>query len=162
MTFRFLSKKKSCYKHFYFKQNCTEVEFWNSQTQRLKHFHPLSKCVWAAPEIVKALSLYTQKKTPGGQHWSFLQALLLALCYTSPIVWLFLFRPLKYGHKFTKGTCSPLTPARYHHSAENIVKISKGSGVWQGRGINSVMISPEFLPGDGVTWKQHKWWHILT
>lgn len=128
----------------------------------LKHFHSLSKCGWAAPEIVKVLSLYTQKKTPGGQHWSFLQALLLALCYTSPIVWLFLFQPLKYGHKFTKGTCSPLTPARYHHSKENIVKISEGSGAWQRRGINSVMISPEFLPGASVTRKQHKWWHILT
>lgn len=28
--------------------------------------------------------------------------------------------------------------------------------------INTVMISPEFLPRAGVTRKQRKWWHILT
>lgn len=50
----------------------------------------------------------------------------------SPIVWIFLFPQLKFGHKFTKGTCSLLTPARYHHSVENIVKISKASGLDRG------------------------------
>ena len=76
----------------------------------------------------------------------------------SPIVWIFSSSSsqLKYGHKFTRGTCSCspliLVLASHHHSEENVVKISKGRGGGrQGRGINSLMISPEPLPQSHVT-----------
>lgn len=90
------------------------------------------------------------------------RTLTLFFLSTSPIVCLFLFRPLEYGGKFTTGTCSPRPGWGTITQRKNIVKISEGRAVRQGRGINSLMISPEFLPGARVTWKQHKWWHILS
>lgn len=114
----------------------------------------------AAPEINSSISLLWEDTC-----WTALivpSSLSAASRYASPIVCLFLFCPLKYSHKFTKGTCSPRPRWGTITQWKNMVKISKGSAVRQGRGINRVMISPEFLPRAGVTRKQRKWWHILT
>lgn len=114
----------------------------------------------AAPEINSSISLLWEDTC-----WTALivpSSLSAASRYASPIVCLFLFCPLKYGHKFTKGTCSPRPRWGTITQWKNMVKISKGSAVRQGRRINRVMISPEFLPRAGVTRKQRKWWHILT
>ncbi len=101
-----------------------------------------SKTVSAAPEINNSISLLGEDTC-----WTALivpSSLSAASRYASPIVCLFLFCPLKYGHKFTKGTCSPRPRWGTITQWKNIVKISKGSAVRRGRGINRVMISPEF------------------
>lgn len=110
----------------------------------------------AAAEINRSISLLWEDTC-----WTALilpSSLSAASRYASPIVCLFLFCPLKYGHKFTKGLVLPDPGEVPSLSGKTLWKYQREARCH----INTVMISPEFLPRAGVTRKQRKWWHILT
>ena len=94
-----------------------------------------------------------EESTRWRQHWSASQALSASnpRCITNCLDFSSFRSQRENAHKFTKGTCSVLTPARDHHSKENTEEIPAGRRRRQGRGINSLMISPGPPPRSGVT-----------